>query len=47
MFRQGLKGKFYSVVVRPTLLYGSQCCPVKNMHVQNMDEDAQIDVWAY
>ncbi|KAG5615983.1 hypothetical protein H5410_015807 [Solanum commersonii] len=31
-----LKGKFYRVVVRPTLLYGAECWPVKNAHVQKM-----------
>ncbi|XP_070005819.1 uncharacterized protein [Nicotiana sylvestris] len=31
-----LKGKFYKVVVRPTILYGVECWPVKNSHVQQM-----------
>ncbi|KAG5619924.1 hypothetical protein H5410_005142 [Solanum commersonii] len=31
-----LKGKFYGVVVRPALLYGAECWPVKNSHVQKM-----------
>ncbi|XP_019256336.1 PREDICTED: uncharacterized protein LOC109234728 [Nicotiana attenuata] len=31
-----LKGKFYRVVVRPTMLYGAECWPVKNSHVQRM-----------
>ncbi|KAG5613703.1 hypothetical protein H5410_013527, partial [Solanum commersonii] len=31
-----LKGKFYRVVVRPTLLYGTECWPLKNAHVQKM-----------
>ncbi|XP_070050414.1 uncharacterized protein [Nicotiana tomentosiformis] len=31
-----LKGKFYRVVVRPTMLYGAECWPVKNSHVQKM-----------
>ncbi|KAG5580363.1 hypothetical protein H5410_050990 [Solanum commersonii] len=31
-----LKGKFYKVVVRPALLYGAECWPVKNAHVQKM-----------
>ncbi|KAG5598547.1 hypothetical protein H5410_029917 [Solanum commersonii] len=31
-----LKGKFYRVVVRPALLYGAKCWPVKNAHVQKM-----------
>ncbi|KAG5611910.1 hypothetical protein H5410_023191 [Solanum commersonii] len=31
-----LKGKFYRVVVRPALLYGAECWPIKNAHVQKM-----------
>ncbi|XP_070003312.1 uncharacterized protein [Nicotiana sylvestris] len=31
-----LKGKFYKVVVRPTMLYGEECWPVKNSHIQQM-----------
>ncbi|XP_060179517.1 B3 domain-containing protein REM17-like isoform X4 [Lycium barbarum] len=31
-----LKGKFYKVVVRPTMLYGADCWPVKVSHVQKM-----------
>ncbi|XP_070055294.1 uncharacterized protein [Nicotiana tomentosiformis] len=31
-----LKGKFYIVVVRPTMLYGAECFPVKIAHVQKM-----------
>ncbi|KAG5575700.1 hypothetical protein H5410_055834 [Solanum commersonii] len=31
-----LIGKFYRVVVRPALLYGAECWPVKNAHVQKM-----------
>ncbi|WMV55704.1 hypothetical protein MTR67_049089 [Solanum verrucosum] len=31
-----LKCKFYRVVVRPALLYGVECWPVKNSHVQKM-----------
>ncbi|KAG5569286.1 hypothetical protein H5410_059052 [Solanum commersonii] len=31
-----LKGKFYRVVVKPALLYGVECWPVKNSHVQKM-----------
>ncbi|KAG5620749.1 hypothetical protein H5410_005967 [Solanum commersonii] len=31
-----LKGKFYRVVVRSALLYGAECWPVKNTHVQKM-----------
>ncbi|XP_070018740.1 uncharacterized protein [Nicotiana sylvestris] len=28
--------KFYKVVVRPTMLYGAECWPVKNIHVQKI-----------
>uniref|UniRef100_A0A1U7W568 Uncharacterized protein LOC104225110 n=1 Tax=Nicotiana sylvestris TaxID=4096 RepID=A0A1U7W568_NICSY len=31
-----LKGKLYKVVVRPTMLYGAECWPVKKSHVQHM-----------
>ncbi|XP_070050899.1 uncharacterized protein [Nicotiana tomentosiformis] len=31
-----VKGKFYRVVVRSTMLYGVECCPVKNTHMQKM-----------
>ncbi|XP_070036792.1 uncharacterized protein [Nicotiana tomentosiformis] len=31
-----LKGKFYKVVVRPTMLYEAECWLVKNSHVQKM-----------
>ncbi|KAM3252103.1 hypothetical protein P3L10_006173 [Capsicum annuum] len=31
-----LKGKFYRVVVRPAMLYGVECWPVKNSHIQKM-----------
>ncbi|XP_075104629.1 uncharacterized protein LOC142178806 [Nicotiana tabacum] len=30
------KGKFYIVVVRPTMLYEAEYWPVKNSHVQRM-----------
>ncbi|XP_060183241.1 uncharacterized protein LOC132613217 [Lycium barbarum] len=32
-----LKGKFYRVVVRPTLLYGAECWPVRTAHAQKMN----------
>ncbi|KAG5573939.1 hypothetical protein H5410_063705 [Solanum commersonii] len=42
-----LKGKFYRVVVRPALLYGAECWPVKNSHVFKnaclRDEDVEMD----
>ncbi|XP_070026368.1 uncharacterized protein [Nicotiana sylvestris] len=31
-----LKGKFYKIVVRPTMLYEAECWPVKKSHVQHM-----------
>ncbi|XP_070052709.1 uncharacterized protein [Nicotiana tomentosiformis] len=31
-----LKGKFYRAVVRPAMLYGVECWPVKNLHTQKM-----------
>ncbi|XP_070024846.1 uncharacterized protein [Nicotiana sylvestris] len=31
-----LKGKFYRAVARPTILYGAECWPVKNSHIQKM-----------
>ena len=31
-----LKGRAYHIVVRPALLYGAECWPVKKSHVQRM-----------
>nr|XP_016502814.1 PREDICTED: uncharacterized protein LOC107820961 [Nicotiana tabacum] len=31
-----LKGKFYRAMVRPAMLYGAECWPVKNSHIQKM-----------
>ncbi|XP_019224086.1 PREDICTED: uncharacterized protein LOC109205792 [Nicotiana attenuata] len=31
-----LKGKFYRVVVRHAILYGPECSPIMNSHVQRM-----------
>ncbi|XP_019259594.1 PREDICTED: uncharacterized protein LOC109237707 [Nicotiana attenuata] len=31
-----LKGEFYKVLARPAMLYGAECWPVKNFHVQQM-----------
>ena len=30
------KSKFYSVAVRPAMLYGAECWPVKNSHIQKV-----------
>ena len=32
----GLKGKVYQMVVRPAVLYGSECWPLKKMQVQRL-----------
>ncbi|XP_075087869.1 uncharacterized protein LOC142169844 [Nicotiana tabacum] len=34
-----LKGKFYKVVVKPTLLYGTEYWPVKNSHTHKLKVD--------
>ncbi|PHT86395.1 hypothetical protein T459_08501 [Capsicum annuum] len=31
-----LKGKFYRVAVSPTMLYGAECWPLKNSHIQKL-----------
>ncbi|PHT48029.1 hypothetical protein CQW23_12237 [Capsicum baccatum] len=31
-----LKGKFYRVTVRPAMLYGAECWPVKHVHIQKL-----------
>ncbi|KAF3681514.1 Tropinone reductase 2 [Capsicum annuum] len=31
-----LKGKFYRVVVWPAMVYGAECWPVKNFHIQKL-----------
>ena len=31
-----LKGRVYRVVVRPALLYGTECWPIKRSHIQRM-----------
>ena len=31
-----LKGRVYRMVVRPTLLYGAKCWPIKRSHLQRM-----------
>jgi len=32
----GLKGKVYRTVVRPAVLYGSECWPIKKTQVQRL-----------
>ncbi|XP_060202502.1 uncharacterized protein LOC132630941 [Lycium barbarum] len=34
---QRLKGKFYGVVVRPTVLYWAERWPVRNAHIEKMN----------
>ena len=36
-FPSRLKGKFYRVAIRPVLLYGTECWPVKKVFEQSMD----------
>jgi len=47
----GLKGKVYCMVVRPAVLYGSECWPLKKNASSkadgSRDEDAKVDVWLY
>ncbi|KAM3322716.1 hypothetical protein P3S67_003867 [Capsicum chacoense] len=31
-----LKGKFYRVAVRPAMLYGAVCWPIKSSHIQKL-----------
>ena len=46
-----LKGSVYRMVVRPALLYGTECWPIKKTQVQkvdgNRDDNASVDVWPY
>lgn len=32
-----LKGEFYRVFFRPIILYGVECWPIKNLHVQKIE----------
>ena len=32
----GLKDKIYRTTVRPAVLYGLKCCPIKKVHVQRL-----------
>ena len=36
-FPSRLKGMFYRVSIRPTLMYRTECWPVKNVFEQRMD----------
>jgi hypothetical protein len=36
---QKLKGKFYRMVIRSTMLYGAECWPTKRQHVQQLSVD--------
>ena len=36
-FPTKLKGKFYRVAVRPTMLYGTECWAIKKAHAQKME----------
>nr|XP_009774904.1 PREDICTED: uncharacterized protein LOC104224883 [Nicotiana sylvestris] len=31
-----LRGKFYKAVVRPAMMYGVECWPIKNSHIRKM-----------
>ncbi|XP_016438920.1 uncharacterized protein LOC107764847 [Nicotiana tabacum] len=31
-----LEGKFYRAVARPAMLYGAECWPIKNSHIEKM-----------
>ena len=33
---QKLKGKFYRITIRPAMLYGAECWPIKRRHVQQL-----------
>ena len=33
---QKLKGKFYRTAIRPAMLYGAECWPIKIRHVQQL-----------
>ncbi|XP_060191726.1 uncharacterized protein LOC132621465 [Lycium barbarum] len=40
-----LKGKFYKVMVRPTMLYGAECWPVKKSHIQKKVAEMRMLRW--
>ena len=46
-----LKGKVYRMVVKPAVLYGSECWPLKKDAGPEVDgswdKDGQMDVWFY
>ena len=42
---QKLKGKFYRIAIRSTMLYGAECWPTKRRHVQQLSSrDADVTV---
>jgi len=42
----GLKGKVYRMVVRPAILHGSECWPIKKTQVQRlMVTDMRMSRW--
>ena len=44
----GLKGRVYRMVVRPTVIYGSKCWPIKKTQVQRlMVAEIKIIRWMY
>jgi len=44
----GLKGSVYFMVVRPAVLYGFECCPIKKTHVQRlMVAEMRMLRWMY
>lgn len=45
-----LKGMFYEVVVRPSMLYRVECCPTEISHSEDASgvyEDVVMDTWTY
>ncbi|XP_074356704.1 uncharacterized protein LOC141696463 [Apium graveolens] len=38
-----LKGKFYRLAVKPTLLYGSECCPLRKVEERRL-ENAELRI---
>ena len=48
-FPSMLKGKFYRATIKPALLYGTECWPIKKIleHKMEVNAYAQMDVWAH